>query len=151
MGGLNSSLLALKKPTFFKRVALWNPAIVGFSPHTTDKELKAFLARNPPEGNDSNDPRWNVQYLRTVMAILTPFLDTKNWNANMPLQLAPKLLNAHSVPMLIMAGKQDITFFEGAETFARLAKAAGAPVIWSPLPGNDYDIDSNVMADFLVH
>ncbi len=143
MGGMNASLLFLKRGHLFDRVVLACPAITTVSPYDSLGNIFDYLSRT------------KANLFKLVEMLLLGrinFPSEEAWNQSAPLQLAPVLLNSSSPNLHVSCGSEDnYGFQEGARKFSEIARDRGVhEVIWSLLPGEHCTFDSISIAEFLA-
>ncbi|MBI3548478.1 MAG: hypothetical protein HY078_05435 [Elusimicrobia bacterium] len=142
MGGFNAIQALLRSPRLFERVALLSPALLAANPHS-EEEVSAYFARHA--GHIS---KMKVRILINILK--AEYANAQAWVENGPLQ---RLLRGvpKGARYYVSAGTADnYGFYEGAETFAKAAKAQGASVTWVPIEGGHRDTDPESVARFLA-
>ncbi|MGE3973465.1 MAG: alpha/beta hydrolase-fold protein [Bdellovibrionales bacterium] len=142
MGGFNATQLVMKKPELFDKVVLACPAILPLSPFAKKEEVQEFLTRS---GAKKSNIWWGMFMQRIFHK------DKEDWDQSNPLLLAKTKLGAQTPPLYITCGDTDeFGFFEGSESFARLAQEARVPsMTWVRRTGKHCDRDNREVARFL--
>ena len=127
MGGYNSSMLFMKRPELFEKVAILCPAISTLTPFSTDQDVQSYITRNQA------DP----ERVHTMMAISRMLYPTQErWLKHSPLDLVKTHTNENSPDLYLSFGDADEWgFYEGAVRFSESAFTTQVNQQWVPLPG----------------
>jgi len=125
MGGYNSSMLFLKRPDLFEKVAILCPAISTLTPFSTDREVQDYIDRN------NADPK----RVNTMMSISRMLYTTQErWLTHSPLDLARTNTSADSPALYLSCGdKDEYGFYEGTVLFSGLVDDNEVNLQWVPI------------------
>jgi pimeloyl-ACP methyl ester carboxylesterase len=143
MGGLNSIMLGLQNPQFFKKVASLCPAVYTISPFDSLTEIQTMIQRT---GADEETVMGVVQLAQVF------FTNDLEWQRSAPLQLIEKI-NPQTAPKFYLScGFYDkYGNFEGNKLLAERAQLRGIQMDWHPLYGGHCVTDINSIPEFLAN
>jgi hypothetical protein len=145
MGGFNALQVYFHDQSYWKRIALINPAISSpdFTPFTSDKTLRKIAKKE------------NISFMALYSAKIhgKVFFDNiKEWEASSPLSSARRSLTSKSPEILLNCGTRDhFGFYLGCKELKKISTTNSAPTTLKlKVNGSHSEFDHKTVGDFLV-
>lgn len=142
MGGLNGSILAMRSPELFTKIAMTSPApIVGVSPFASAEEIAAYQRK-------SQIPAENLDHMLGQYKYFMG--STATYEQISMVASGARTLGKQTPALYISGSPADTYYYYGISELVNAVRASGIPFIYKELPGGHGDIDSKGLSQFLT-